>query len=591
MRIALPLLLLIALLTAAFFWRAPDQPVELTTVNPTAVHSLDPQRMSWSHDIRVAYALFEGLLTYDAQTMRLLPGVAESWSVSDDHLTYTFHLRHNARWSNGDPLTADDFRYAWRWGLMPENAAPYTDFFMRFRGSAAFFQWAADSLKSVQAELKHDHAAGLTAANRRLEDSVTRFDKLVAVAAPDPYTLVVALDHPVAYFEHLVAFPPLFPLHRPTLNRFIAINPVGGAAERSPDWTKAGRMIGNGPFRLVQWRFKQDILMARNENYWNAAAVGLRSLRLVSIDHVNTAFLAYETGAVDLLLDATPLAFAPELLEQVAAGRRNDVRAADAFGTYYYQFNCSPTLVGGKPNPFADPRVRLALAMCLDKQAVVDHVTRLRQAVARSLIPPDGTIPGYTPAQGPAYDPDAARRLLAEAGYPAGKNFPQVELLFNTGGGHGLVAQAVARMWIEQLGLHVVPSGVESKVAEERVQNGDYMIVRRSWFGDYPDPTTFLDLFATGASDNRAFFSDPSYDALLQQAAVTIDPAARLATLRDAEQRLLDQQPIIPIYFYKTICIYNPAKIRGVSSHPRGLQMFSQMSVTPGGGDESPPRK
>ncbi|MHB1158061.1 MAG: peptide ABC transporter substrate-binding protein [Phycisphaerales bacterium] len=585
MRIVLPLLLLIALLVAAFFWRAPDRPADLTTVNPTAVHSLDPQRMSWNHDIRAAYALFEGLLTYDAQTMRLLPGVAESWSVSDDHLTYTFHLRHNARWSNGDPVTAADFRFAWRWGLMPENAAPYTDFFMRFRGSQAFFQWAADSLKNVREALRRNSDDGLAAARQRLDDSGTQFDKLVAVAAPDPYTLVVTLDRPVAYFEHMVAFPPLFPLHQPTLDRFIAISPAGGAAERSPDWTKAGRMIGNGPFRLVQWRFKQDMLLARNENYWNAAAVRLRSLRLVSIDNANTAFLAYETGAVDLLLDATPLAFAPELLEQAAAGRRDDVHVADAFGTYYYQFNCSPTLAGGKPNPFADPRVRLALAMCLDKQAVIDHVTRLHQAVARSLIPSDGAIPGYTPPQGPGYDPDVARHLLAEAGYPAGENFPRIELLFNTGGGHELIAQAVARMWSEQLNLHVALGGVESKVAEERVRNGDYMVVRRSWFGDYPDPTTFLNLFVTGGSDNKAFFSDPQYDAFLKQAADTLDPVARLTLLRSAEQRLLDLQPIIPIYFYKTICIYDPAKIHGVSSHPRNLQMFGQMSVTPGGGN------
>lgn len=577
MRIVLPLLLLIALSAAAFFWRAPDRPAELTTVNSVSVRTLDPQRMSWSHDIRLGYALFEGLLTYDAPTMRLLPGVAESFDLSDDHLTYTFHLRRDARWSNGDPVTADDFRFAWRVGLMPENAADYTDFFMHLRGASAFAQWATDSLKSLAGEPVSQRLSG---ARQRLADSVTRFDKLVAVAAPDPYTLVVTLDHPVAYFEHLVAFPTLFPLHQGTINQNTHIDPDIGAANRSPQWTKAGHWVGNGPFTLQQWRFKQDLYLVRNENYWNAAAVKLRTLRIVNIENHNTAFLAYQTGAVNLLLDASPLNVAPELLDQAAAGERRDVHSSDWFGTYYYIFNCRPTLADGSPNPFADPRVRRALALCIDKQALVTHVTRLRQTVAHSLIPP-GTLAGYTSPEGLGYDPAKARELLADT------KLPEIELLYNTGGGHENIAQAVAQMWSRDLGLHVAAKGLEIKVFADRVRNGDFMIARKSWIGDYPDPTTFLDLFTTGGSNNDPHFSDTQYDSFLQQAAVTLDPAARLTLLRSAEQRLLDLQPLIPIYHYKIIYLYDSAKIRGVSLHPRGLQMFSQLSLTPapGGGD------
>jgi oligopeptide transport system substrate-binding protein len=579
MRLLIPLLILIALLVASFWLDQPPPPAELTVHNPVAIRTLDPQRMSWNHDIRLGYALFEGLLSYEAQSFELRPGVAERWSFSDGYRRCVFHLRRDAKWSDGSPVTAEDFVYAWRMGLMPENAADYTDWLLHLKGGAAFFEWATQSLDKIGEALQQDRRTGLAMAEQRREQVAAQFRRLVSVRTPGPWTIEVELEQPLPYFLHLVAFPTWFPLPRDVIEPNSRIDQRTGVIQRDAQWTKPPEIVSNGPYELVEWRFKQYVTLRRNPYYWDADNVAIGSIRAVDIEDYNTTFIAYESGALDLVLGASPMPFAPDLLDAAAAGRRNDVHASDWFGTYFFYFNCDPHLPDGRVNPLADYRVRQALAMSVDKRAIVEQVTRLRQTVAGSLIPP-GSLGEYQPPTGLGYDPQEARRLLAKAGYPQGRGLPELEVLYNSGGGHEKTAQAIARMWETELGLRIDPLGQELKVFHDRIRRRDYTIARGSWIGDYADPTTFLDLFISGHSNNRSGFTDQVFDSLMKKAAETIDIGARRELLEQAEARLMTRQPILPVYHYRIVYLFDPQKIRGVSFHPRGQQFFGQMEVT-----------
>jgi oligopeptide transport system substrate-binding protein len=348
---------------------------------------------------------------------------------------------------------------------------------------------------------------------------------------------------------------------------------------RDPTWTDPSTMVNNGPYRLADHRFKRYIRLEANEHYWAAKRVGPKTVELVSFNDPMSNFNGYMTGNVDIMFDAGTLnAFADKLVAQQVAGERDDLVQANAFGCYYYCFNTRPTLPSGARNPFADPLVRRAFAMSIDKRALVNEVTRLRQTVADVFIPPD-SIPGYRSPKGLSYDVEAARKALADAGYPGGKGFPAIELSYNTNGGHEPVAQAVARMWSQNLGVRVTQAGQEWKVYLARRMAGDFTVARHGWFGDYSDPTTFLDLFRTGNGNNDAGYSNPTYDALLDKAAAERDPARRMAVLSQAEAYLIeDQAALCPLYFYKKIHLRRPW-VQGVNNHPRDLQFFHLMRV------------
>jgi oligopeptide transport system substrate-binding protein len=402
---------------------------------------------------------------------------------------------------------------------------------------------------------------------------------------------VVELERPTAYFLNLAASWPLFPLPAHVVGPASRLHRSSSMLRRDPQWTKSGRLVSNGPYRLAAWRFKGEVLLEANGQWHAAGSVVERSIRFVHFNDELAMFYAYESGALDVQFGATPLAFMPELLKRKAAGRRNDVHELAAFGTYYYAFNCRPKLPDGRTNPFADVRVRRAFAMTIDKRALVEKVTRLNQPVTSVFIPP-GSMAGYESPTGLACLSDArddaqrramiarARALLAEAGYPAGSRMGPVTFTYNTGGGHEAVAQAVADMWHRHLGVRVGLDGQEWKVYLDRRHTGDFMIARSGWFGDYGDPTTFLDLFKTGNGNNDMGLSDPKYDAMLEHAADTLDPSRRLDILRRAEAYVMaDCVPIIPLYQYKLVHLFDPGQVRGVSMHPRNLQMYHRIEV------------
>ena len=586
MRLILPILLLIALLIVATAWR-PGRPKADLRVGYTSLETLDPQIARASEDVRVAYALFEGLCTFDPENFTIEGGVAESWDISEDGLTYTFHLRPDARWSDGSPVTAHDFRFAWKLGLMPDTAPPYIAFLYLIRGGRDYFQWCQESLEKVQPEAGEPTPEDLRLARRRIERADEKFDELVGVEVVDERTLRVEMERRVPYFLEIAATWPLFPLHRETLRANMRVDPNTLRLRRNPQWTKPGTIVSNGPYRLTAWEFKRRLRLTANPHYWNAALVGPETVEMTNFQDANTMFIAYEAEQLNLMLGAGPLEFSPDLVRAQREGRRDDVHGFTAYGTYYYVFNTRDTLSDGRPNPFADPRVRRAFAMTINKPPLVKRVTRLHQEVSDVFIP-RGAIAGYESPDGLGYDPERARELLAEAGYPGGEGLPPVLLIYNTGGGHVKVAQAVARMWANELNADVNLEGQEWKVFLRRRNEGGFHIARSGWFGDYMDPTTFLDLFKTGNGNNDAGFSDPYYDGLLEQAAAEPDAAKRMDILRKAEAYIMNEAlPAVPLYYYKMIHLYDEQQVRGVSLHPRNLQFFHRMRVmdgTEGGG-------
>lgn len=531
---------------------------------------LDPQKMSWLHDLRVAECLFETLVRVGVPSAQIEPGVASAWEVSDDRLTYTFHLRPDARWSNGDSVRASDFLFAWRRALMPDFAADYSQLLFRIEGAEAFFKWRQTELAAGVASGKATPWA----------DIVAKFDATVAARAVDPQTLVVKLAQPTPYFLELCAFVTFGPNHAASLEPLLQPDPKSGMYRiDSGYWSDPKRLVGNGPYLLARRRFRQDLLMTQNPHYWDKASMGNRSILERIIENPQTALYAYDNGQAHWLPDIpTSSAIAADLLKQ----GRKDVIASPWAGTYFYNLNCRPTLADGRKNPLADARVRRALSMAIDRKALVEQVTRMNQPVAKTFIPP-GCLPGYdAPVDaGVGFDPEGARKLLAEAGYRGGAGLKGLSILYNSGRGHENIAQPIKRSWEEHLGVVVTLEAQEGKSFSERLKKHSYTIARASWMGDYRDATTFLDKFRSENGNNDAAWKSPEYDALLDRAATEPDAPARLGILRQAEALMLADQPIAPLYHYVTLHVFDPAKVRGIEPNPWNFRRLERVRVEP----------
>lgn len=488
------------------------QRADLVFVNGAEPETLDPAIITGQPEGRLVNALFEGLTAFDAKG-KAGPGVAESWTISDDKKTYLFKLRPNAKWSNGQPVTAPDFVNSWRRTLSPETAASYNYQLFYVKNAQAF-------------------------AEGKLPD----FSQ-VGVKALDAHTLEVTLENPTPFFLDLCATPPLEPV------------PVAAIEKYGDDWIKPGRIVTNGAYLLKSWRINDKIELRKNPDYWNAAAVPLESIDVLPISKDNVAFNFYESGLADLLMDK---GLAPTaLLDRLR--QRQDFHAAPFLGIYFLRFNCS------KP-PFDDPRVRAAFSLSIDKTIITQKLTRAGEVPATSLVPPG--IAGYTSPKAPGYDPEKARQLLAEAGYPGGKNFPFTTYLYSEGTLNENIAIQLQNMWKENLGVSITLARQEWKVYLNSLSSLDYGIARSTWVGDYPDPNTFLDMFVTGGGNNRTGWSDPAYDQLIAAAAREADPAQRFQILNQAENLLLNTQTVVcPLYYYVGIQLYDPAKIGGIEAN------------------------
>jgi oligopeptide transport system substrate-binding protein len=551
------LVLDVAILAWLLAGRGVEDTADFVFISGGEHHWLDPQRISWRHDFRVAELLFETLVRYRLPEMEIESGVARTWEVSDDRRTYTFALRDDARWSNGDAVTAHDFIYAWRRALLPDFAADYAKLLFVVEGADAFFAFRSAQLAEYAARPAPQRTPEAAAA--LWGEAQAKFVELVGLSAPDDRTLVVRLHTPTPYFLELCAFATMSPVHAATVDEQVTINAATGLLVQDPMWTRPGRLISNGPYVLARRRYKRDLLMEANPHFHGRATIGPQSILERIVTDKQLQVLIYRSGGADYVPDvpsASPLA-----ADLVAEGR-SDVHVTPAAGTYFYSFNCQPTRPDGTPNPLHDVRVRRALALSIDRETIVKHVTRLNQPVARSFVPV-GALAAYDPPveSGPGYDLAEARRLLEEAGYPGGRGLTDLSILFNTGHGHETIAQQIQRNWAEHLGVAVNLDGHESSVFGRRLRQQDYLIARAAWFGDYRDPSTFLDKFHSGGGNNDAKYDRPEYDALLAAAAAEPDPARRMAIFREAEAMLLEDAPIAVIFQYADVRLFDPTRV------------------------------
>jgi oligopeptide transport system substrate-binding protein len=549
---------MLALLVGAIVWSSGGtvSRADLTFINRGEIGTLDPNRMSWMQDIRVGYCIYEGLYSLDPKTLQAVPGASEPVQISDDKTVYTFRLRENGRWSNGvDPVTAADFIFAWR--RMLEEPGDYTYLLHYIKGAKdyekAFAAWGKDGSKA---------------------DAAPDFAK-VGIKALDTRTLQVSLNHPVGFFLDIVAFPSCFPLHEKSLRPYIdqdVLSQTGKTVYRK-DFTRPPNLITNGAYKLVSWEFKRRVRLEANPHWWNKDAVKTKSIEVVSADDYLWALTIYDTGGVDWLTDLSG-----ELAAELIAKGRKDIHVFPAFGTYFYTFNCGEKLPDGRKNPFHDVRVRQAFSMAVNKQIIVDTVTRLGEPVTTNYIPPY-SFPNYPSPHGLDYNVARAKELMAEAGYPNGAGFPSITLLFNSEGQHGPIAQIIRRQWLDALGVDVKLEGIEIKTFRKRLHDKEYAVARASWYGDYNDPSTFTDKYKSDSGNNDSDWKNKAYDALCEQADREPDQQKRLDLFAKAEKILLDEAPILPLYHYMNVYLYKD-KVKGINHHSRNHQVMWPLEVT-----------
>lgn len=555
---------LLLCLILARYGSTPDlSPADLTLVEPGQINTLDPQQMTWSSDIRIGQNLWEGLARYDPDTLQPVGAAAQfPPRISPDGRVYTFQLRTDARWSNGDPVSAQDFMRGWRRAIEPGTAADYARLIVdHIEGAKTYYDWRNHAVEllaqSKDAGDVQNHRRLLARHSAEMDDRWSE----VGISALDDAALQVTLVRPTPYFLELTPLAVMMPIHE-SIELLREGDPNLGIDQdglviydsqwTKPDYHRNGYpgLITNGPYRVTEWQFRRRLRLSINPYYADHASLALATVDFMAFESTNTAFQAYETGVVDWLTDLN-VDYVGELLAKRRTGQRPDIHISPAFGTYFYNLNClDEHLPDGRLNPFLDVRVRQAFSISLDREKLCGRVAEKENPPAYTLIPP-GSIPGYPAVPGHAPDPALAKRLLDEAGFRDRSLFPEVSILYNTGYAHERLAEAIANSWRQILGVRVRLEGQETKTFGENKAKHNFQIARAAWYGDYSDPTTFLDIFSTGNGNNDSGYSNVRFDALLAEAARCNDPSQRMQILARAETLLVLQDfPLIPIYQY-----------------------------------------
>lgn len=500
--------------------------------NDTDPGTLDPHLCTTFTEHRVMTALWEGLTSLDPADLSVVPGVAESWDISEDGLTYTFHLRQDARWSNGDPLTANDFIYAWRRILTPMLAAEYSYMLHVIRGAAEYNAGDVKDFSEVGAKALDDH------------------------------TLEVKLAWPAPYLLSMQNHFTWFPVHPPTIERFDAME------HRDTKWTEPENIVTNGPYRMVAWVPDVEIRAVRNTHYWNSEAVSIDEVDFLPYGgKMMTLERSFRLGKLHLAVDLP--------ISKIQVYQRDYpelLNIHDFLGCYFYRFNTT------RP-PFTDARIRRAFAMAIDCERIVKEVTRGGERPARNLVPPNTA--GYTCKSTIPYDVEAARQLLADAGYPSGKGLPPIDLLYNTSENHQLIAESIQHMFQEAFGVRVVLRNQDAKVYFDSMKQLDYGMCRSAWIGDYLDPINFLECFETGGGNNRTGWSSQRFDSLLSQARLSPDTGERDGLYQQAEGLLMSEAPIAPVYFYTQRLLKRP-EVQGWKPNIQAHIDYKYLRLAPG---------
>jgi oligopeptide transport system substrate-binding protein len=433
--------------------------------------------------------------------------VAERWDISQDGRVYTFHLRADAKWSNGDQVTAQDFVASFKRILTPALASEY----------------AYKLHPAVGAE---DYNKG----------KLTDFSK-VGFKALNARTLVVTLNNRTPFLIEAMKHYSWFPVHIPTVEKF------GGLARKGTPWTRPENIVSNGPFIMKEWRPNQRIVVTRSPTYWDRATVKLDTINFMPTESIDTEERMFRTGQVDKT-NELPNTKIDTYKRELAASYREE----PYYGVYFYRLNVTQP-------PLNDKRVRRALALALDRSSIVRNVTRGGQTPAYNFTPPS---PKFKSEARIAGDLAEAKRLLAEAGFPEGRGFPKINILYNTQENHRAIAEAIQQMWRTRLGVEIGLTNQEWKVYLDSQDNLAFDIARAGWIADYVDPNTFVDMWRTGGGNNDTGWSNATYDALLDESARVGSDTERFAIYQKLEAILADEVPIIPLYFYTRVFAMNP---------------------------------
>jgi oligopeptide transport system substrate-binding protein len=555
--------------------------------NSAEPKGLDPHIVSGVLENNIISSLFEGLvLEHPSQDGVALPGVAEKWYPTDPQnpTEWIFELRKDAKWSDGHPLTAEDFLFSFRRILTPELASDYAFMLFYIRDAEAFhksqrayllcrnddqFPVEWDTLKEVNFEPNEEadedlyNRKGLDhLSEQELEELVKEpklfewpesvseevrkllvtksleFDKSgkdlwelidFGASAPDKHTLKVELNSPLPFLPEVTKHYTWFPVPKH------AVLKHGRIGERFTPWTKPENLVSNGPFILKSWVFNDHIEVKRNPQYWDADNVHLNGVRFLPIANLFTECRMFFNNQLHVTYT-----LAPELIEYAKLHYKENLRNELYLGTYFIRTNTTK-------KPFNDPRVRLAFSMALDQKAIIDNVLQGGQKPATGLVP---AFSGYPDADMVKFDPEGAKKLLAEAGYPGGKGLPDIEFLTVDKETSKAVGEAMQAIWKEHLGANIEIVQMEWTSYITNMFDLNYDLAAGGWIGDYMDPLTFLDMWMKGAGNNRTGWSSEEFENILKEASAATNAKDRYALLSKAEKLFLSERPILPLYYY-----------------------------------------
>lgn len=475
--------------------------------NGAEVASLDPHKIEGVPESNVSRDLLEGLVIGDPNG-KTIPGVAESWE-NKDFRVWTFHLRPNARWSNGDPVTAHDFVYSWRRLADPKTASPYASY------------------------LQYGHVANIDdiIAGKKSPDAL-------GVKALDDHTFEVTLTEAVPYFYKLPIYPAMSPVHQATVEKF------------GDKWTLPENWVGNGAYTLKNWVVNERLVLTRNSQYWNNANTTINQVTYLPISSEVTDVNRYRSGEIDMTYNYLPI----ELFQKLKKELPNEVKISPYLCTYYYEIN-------NQKAPFTDVRVRQALRLGLDQNILTNKVKNQGDTPAYGFVPP--YIDGFK-AQVPEWFTwsqekrnEQAKKLLQEAGYTADKPLT-LTLLYNTSDLHKKMAIAAASLWKQNIGVNVKLENQEWKTFLSTRHQGNYDLARAGWCADYNEPSTFFNSMLSDSSSNTSHYKSKAFDDLIHQTLQVSSDDERAALYQQAET-LMDKDAVtVPVYYYANIRLVKP---------------------------------
>lgn len=477
----------------------------LRTNNKSEPGSLDPAIAKGTHESFVLQHAFSGLMRYNEKD-ELVPAQAESYDISEDGKTITFTLKDGLKWSNGDPLTAKDFEFAWKRVIDPELASDYSFQITTYvKGAEEYFNGEGS-----------------------IDD--------VGIKALDDKTLQVELKSPTPYFLDITAFYTLYPVNEKVVSE-------------NPDWAKnpqGTEFVSNGAFKITEWNHNENIQLVKNENFFDADNVKLDGIYFDILEDDNTAYSKYEGGEYDVLIKP-----APAVTAKAVQGKDPELQLAKEIGLYYYEFNTTK-------KPFNNPNVRKALSLALDRKTLVENITQGGEIPAEGIVPfglDDDAGKDFREANGNLITEDVAKaKELLEKGLKEEnmtvEDLKNVTLSYNTDEGHKKIAQAVQAMWKKNLGVEINVENMEFQVLLDNRSSGNFEIARAGWSGDYKDPNTMLDTFVSDNPQNDSKYANTEFDENLKKAAETGDQKVRMDSMKAAEKIMVEDMPIIPIYFY-----------------------------------------